>query len=93
MDVHHREFTDRFRRDAYQTPGNRVDNRGMTLENHIAITDFYTTRAPLIEENDIACTYRDTVLLGRNDHAGDIFLGYAWRSLRQAHERTGSNPK
>jgi hypothetical protein len=93
MDVHHREFTDRFRRDAYQTPGNRVDNRGMTLENHIAITDLYTPRAPLIKDNGIACTYRDTVLPGRNDHAGDIFLGYAWHSLRQAHERTSSNPK
>jgi len=70
-----------------------VDNRGITLKNHIAITDLYTPLAPLIEYNGITCTYRDTVLLGRNDRASDIFLGYAWRSLREAHERTGSNPK
>src|SRR5262249_13954183 len=56
-DVHHHEFTNQFWRDAHPMPGNRVDNRGITLENRIASTDLYTPSASLIEDNGIACTH------------------------------------
>src|SRR5437764_572800 len=93
MDVHHREFTDQFRRDAYQTPGNRVDKGGTMLENRIAITHLHAPLAPLIEDNCIACTDRDTLLLSCNDQACNILLGHTRSRLCQAHKRPGSSSK
>src|SRR5215475_6736090 len=93
MDVHHREFADQFRRDADQTPRYGVNNRVRSIENRKAITNLYSPAAPLIEDNGITGTHRDTVLLGHNDHACNILLGHTQGSLRQAHQRTGSSTK